>query len=339
MGGELRYHALRDEWVIVAPGRADRPHPSTPQRAERPRAGHEPDCPFCPGNESETPDPLLLIPEETEGVWRVRVVPNKYPALTRDSGPEETAPAAVGSPEFRQRPGRGRHEVIVETPEHDGRFEELGPDHLREVLGAYRARFAEAAADPHIRHVVLFRNHGPGAGASLPHPHGQLIGLPFVPLEIERIAARALDHLRGRGRSLLLDVVEAELRADVRVVDSTEGFVAFVPFAAASPYEVWVAPRFVPPPFDQVGDERLAEFGGLLQGVIRRIRTVLDDPDYNLILQTPPFGPQEPPAYPWYAEIVPRFASIAGFEIGVGLRINVASPEAAAERLREPRSP
>lgn len=329
---ELRQNALTGEWVIVAPRRADRPHPTEPLRGVRPDAKREPGCPFCPGNETETPPEILRYPEESEQAWRVRVFPNRYPALAADAGHDDES--GTVEPLMPRRPGLGRHEVVVETPIHDARIEQLADDELLEVFQAYRARLAEAAADPRIRHAVLFRNYGPGAGASLDHPHAQLVGLPFVPGRVRRAAARSAEHERAHGSSLLLDLVEAETRAGSRVLETTDRLAVFLPYAGANAFEIWIAPRGVTPRFERLGDDGLDELARTLRSVLGRLRTALNDPDYNLILQSPPFEDNGHPAFPWYIQITPRFASIAGLEIGLGIRINPSAPEEAAEELR-----
>lgn len=338
--------------MIVAPRRASRPQDYAQGRPERDHREFDPTCPFCPGNESETPGEVMRIPAGgTE--WRVRVVPNKYPVLVteRMSGggpsPEVRADeAAIDAGDtvasstsrtrlLRARPAVGRHEVIIETPHHSRGLDELDEGDLMDVLRAYRARVGAAARDERVKHVIVFKNQGVIGGASIAHPHAQLAGLPLVPPQVQRAVDRSLAHLRTAGGSLLREMVEEEVEAGTRLLEATDHYAAYLPFAGANAYEIWVAPRSEPERFDRLGDERLLAFGRMVKDVLGRMRAALDDPDYNLILQLPPYTREgDESGLSWYAQILPRLTPIAGFEIGAGVRINPSRPEEAAERLR-----
>ncbi len=303
-----------------------------PRGQEESRA-YDPDCPFCPGNEAQTTEELLRLPVEGAGDgpgWRVRVVGNKYPVLL------EEMPAAVGEPgAFGQvEPAVGRHEVIVETPNHDADFAGFSSDEILWVLQAVRERFGAAAADQRIEHVVVFRNQGRLAHASLPHPHSQLAGLPFVPPFVTQVLERSRTHAATCGAVLLLQMAEAEVEDGARLVEVTEGLATFVPFAAGHDHEVWIVPRQLPPRFDRVDDGELRGLGDALRLATRVLAVALGDPDYNLILHTAPLGGATEEVLPWYLQIIPRSAISAGFEMGIGVRILTTAPEAAAERLR-----
>jgi UDPglucose--hexose-1-phosphate uridylyltransferase len=288
----------------------------------------DPTCPFCPGNERETPGELCRWP--AGGDWEVRVVPNKYPAVARQaSGPPAAAPPlqAVES-------AVGRHEVIIEARAHDRRYTELGDGEVLEVMKAYRARFAAAAADEQVAHVIIFRNQGAMANASIEHLHSQLAGLGFVPPALARKLERSQRHLDSTGRTLLLDVLEGELTAGARIVEATDDLVTFVPFAPTFEFEIWVAPRQVPPRFDRLDEARLARLGIAVRRAASAMELALDCPDYNAILQAPPLSEGADAALPWYFQIIPRRYLTAGFELGIGVHILLTTPEEAAARLR-----
>ena len=329
---EIRVNALTGDRVIVAPLRERRPG-----ALRRPGTLAPPSellCPFCPGNEDETTAELFRIPGgEAPGDWRVRVFANKYPVLVTA---ERRGADAAYDPLYEKQPAVGRHEVIVETPAHDRHFTEFGDRELLDVLRTYRSRFAVAAADARVGHVVIFRNQGELANASISHPHSQLAGLRFVPAAATRVLERSEKYLDSNGRNLLIDIAAGEIIAKPsRLVATQERFVSFVPFAPAHEFEVWVAPRFLPPRFDLVDDATLQDLGIALRSALRALRGGLDDPDYNYIFHVPPLVEHAESVVPWYIQIIPRLTPVAGFELGVGVQIVVNTPETAAQRLRE----
>lgn len=285
-------------------------------------------CPFCPGNEDETPPEIVRVPAGDEP-WRLRVIPNKYPAV---AGPVK--PGATPRSKGLGALATGAHEVIIETPNHAARFHRLDDRTVVEVWRAYRSRFAAVAENPLVRHIILFRNQGPLANATLDHPHAQLVGLPFAPPQAQVALQRSLRHKAEAGRPLLLVQVELELNERSRIVEEGRDLLAYVPYAPSFDYEMWVVPKAMPPRFDRVGDGMLEEIARLVNRCLRALAGALGEPDYNLILQTPPLFPGAEETLPWYARIIPRTSGTAGFEIGAGIRILTVSPEAAAQRLR-----
>jgi UDPglucose--hexose-1-phosphate uridylyltransferase len=330
---EIRINALTGVRVIVAPHRAGRPN--LPDHSGKPEElpNYDPGCPFCPENEKRAATEVYRDPPGQDPLsagWRVRVVKNKYPALVEDGkmgglerGRYRYAEAALG-----------RHEVIIEHAHHDKPFTEYEDDELLRVMQAYRDRFAAAAADDRIRHVVIFRNQGRMANATIMHPHSQLAALSFVPPHVKHVLERSLEHRGAGGHALLFDIVQEEVENRDRLVAASKRFASFVPFAPTHDFEIWVAPRFVPQRFDRADDETLAEFGEALRQALTALDRSLGGPDYNFVLHTPPLLGTES-AMPWYVQIIPRLTLAAGFELGVGVQIIVTPPEDAAARLRE----
>ncbi len=233
----------------------------------------------------------------------MRVVENKYPALVGDF----VGDGGLGAGELMQgMPALGRHEVIVEGRLHSRGVLEQSDFEMLEVMQAYRERFLAAAADPLVKHVVIFRNHGAMANASIAHPHAQLAGLDFVPPVVDRKLERSREHVRGGGRALLLDLVGAEVADGSRLIGLTDRFATFVPFAPTYEYEMWVAPRIELPGFDGVEDDALLEFGAALRRGLAAMEEALDGPDYNYILHTPPTRGAGDGVLPWYCQIIPR---------------------------------
>lgn len=274
---------------------------------------------------------MYRIPEGSSADgWRVRVVGNKYPAFV-----DKLVGVPGAAPDLqRVEAATGVHEVIIEGRDHNRGYAGLNDDEILDVMRAYRKRFAAAAGDDRIEHVVIFRNQGAMANASVEHPHSQLAGLAFVPPVLANRLERSREYAAKQGGTLLSALVEGELAQGSRVVETTDRFATFVPFAPTYDYEIWVSPRFLPPRFDAVDDGTLAEVGVALRRAVSAMERALGGPDYNCILQSPPLLDGAEAVLPWYFQIIPRRYLAAGFEMGVGVHILVATPEEAAGRLR-----
>ncbi len=328
---EYRQDCSTGEWVIVAPGRAARPHQTDEASHGHAEAPDEfdPACPFCPGNE----DQLLGILDEVSGdelaTWRVRVVPNKYPALEAGRG----APVALDEAGLALE-GFGRHEVIVETPRHDEALEDLPKAHFAAVVETYWRRFRETIAVPGIRGAVIFRNHGPHGGATLAHPHSQLVAsaLPLPGLTGAANWGRSVHAVRGTCATC--GEIHRELRDGSRVVEENERFVVLVPFAPKSPCQQWILPRRHQASFAEAGEAARAELAEVLQRALRRQRSALGNPGYNYAILSGAGTGEEAEFMHWGLRIVPSLTSPGGFELGGGLAINPSSPEEDAALLR-----
>ena len=324
---ELRLDPTLRNWVIVAPERSKRPdafrghHPQRAQLAEP--------CVFCAGREADTPPELFRLRDRTGG-WRVRVIPNKFPALSADGRRDQRA-NGLG---FTSMPGTGRHEVVVESPQHDWDLSTAEVNEVRDLLSAYRSRH-RVLRDSGTAAVIIFRNHGPGSGTSLPHPHSQIVAAPVVPLMVRHRLDVALQHYDVTGHCLYIEILERELADGRRIVVQNEGFVAFQPFAAAAPFETWIMPRVHRASFADVTDEELAHLASALRDVLSGLRDLLDDPDYNYVIHSAPPGDDDKPYFLWHVQIAPRLTTPAGFELGSGISVNPSSPEMTAPALRE----
>lgn len=323
----LRRDPTTGEWVVLAPGRAARPHAAT--AADRPfRPPHEPGCPFCPGNEDRTPPEICRSPEGHN--WEQRVFPNLFPALERGASTDRTGPEA-----FREMPGVGAHEVVVETPLHDERMDEMDPGRIESILRIWRRRHTELRADPDVAEVAVFRNFGPRAGTSIIHAHSQILATPVSPPEARRRYAVATAYFDDTGRCVYEDLRDAELEAAERVVAAGEAFVAYAPFASRHPYETWIVPRERQTSFGAVADRDVPELARTLSGVLRALREAAADPDYNLVLRSAPAHEETKPFFLWHLQVLPRTTTPAGFELGSGMAINPLPPEQAAAAMRE----
>jgi len=324
----LRQDPTTRQWAILATRRGDRPHrdvvvprPVLPE--------FDPGCPFCPGNEDQTPPEIMRVPPG-DG-WGVRVVPNMYAALSGDG----TA-VRSGEPMFREMPGIGSHEVVVETPRHDGRPDEMSVDDVARVVWVWRERYRALIERPDIRAVVVFKNFGALAGTSLTHPHSQIVATPvFLPRLLRRLDV-ATRHYDEYGECVYDQLIEAETKAEVRIVDEQGGFVAFEPWAAQTPFETWIAPTVHQGSFGDLDDEGIRGLAAVLIRTLTALRTACGDPDYNVVMYSAPTdGGHANTVFHWHLKLIPRLSTQAGFEIGSGMAINTVAPEEAAQALRD----
>ena len=323
----LRQDPTTKEWVILAPQRALRPG-AAERLAREPLGPRDPACPFCRGNEHLTPPEILRIPDSD--TWDIRVVPNLYPALEGQGPPERS-----GEPGTREMQGVGHHEVVVESPRHDGRMDEMPVEAIAPVITTWRERYRALKADPAIREVIVFKNFGPGAGTSLLHPHSQILATPVFPPESLRRYEVATRYYDDTGRCVYADLLDREQRAGTRVVAESEEFVAVAPFAARMPFETWIAPTAHESGFERLDDGRVPGLASMLRGVLGALRRAAGDPDFNLVLYSAPAHEEAKPFFQWHFRLLPRVSTAAGFELATGMAINSLPPEEGASRLRE----
>ena len=312
----LRLNPLTGRWITVVAGRAERPSDFAPRVAQVEADPSRP-CPFCPGAEDATPPALETYNGEGDG-WLVRVVPNKYPAF---SGNEPLTVTNEG-PVFISAPASGIHEVLVLSPEHSISFADLDDRAAALVMSAIRDRMEEPASHPVVRYTQAIVNHGREAGASLAHPHAQLLGMPFVP---GAILEEEAGFGRFEGNCLLCATAEAELGDDTRVVLDAERVVVVCPYWSGTPYEMLVIPK-------QHGAHLTATPAADVTATGLLLRQQLGDISYNLVFHTAPFRHDR--QFHWHVHIWPKLVSVAGFERGTGVMINITPPEFAASQLR-----
>ena len=319
---QMRLNPLNGRWVTIVAERAERPSDVAPRdRGVEDDPGRP--FPFCPGHEESTPAALETI--EADGSWSMRVIPNRYPAFDGDG------PFAVHNlgPVHVMAEASGIHEVFVYTPEHESGLHQLDDEHAVQLMRVLRDRFAKHASTPQIRYTQAIVNHGREAGASIAHPHGQILGLPFVPGEIldeERAFARFA------GGCVLCTTVEAELAADQRVLFATDDVAVVCPYWSGAPYELLIVPRDHEPHLQDASDTSLAAVGVALRDALGHLNAALGDVAYNLGFHTAPH--QHTGQYHWHAHVWPNLVTQAGFERGTGVMINIVPPEQACDALR-----
>ncbi|MCL4800835.1 MAG: hypothetical protein KJ025_14675 [Burkholderiales bacterium] len=321
---ELRQDPVTRDWVIVNPERASRPHDGAGAASGA--------CPFCLGNEAQTPEAVETI-AGADGRWLVRAVPNRFPVLRMDV--RETAGAPPPEAFWRRLPGYGHHEVIIETPDHHAQPGRMPVAQARRVLEMYvrRAR-ALAGRDGALRQIVLFRNHGARAGTSLAHPHSQIVATPAVAPETRRRVMDEIAWYDENGGCALCRTLERERAAAARIVLETARFATIAPYASLAPYHLQIVPLRHAPAFLEIGAAELDDLAGHLTRVLGALFDRLGDPHYNLVVQTPPLDLVHRSASHWFVEILPRLSTPAGFELGSRIVVNVQPPERAAAELR-----
>ncbi len=329
---ELRRDPVSGRWVIIATDRARRPaqlsHVPAPPR---------PDglCPFCPGNEGRTPHEVYAAgrppgaPADGPG-WTVRVVPNRFPALKIEGDLDRQAEGI-----YDRMNGIGAHEVVIETPDHTRPMEALSQGEITEVLLAFKARIQDLRNDQRVRYVLLFKNHGAQAGATLEHAHSQLIALPVVPRQVLNELEGARRHYEAKERCIYCDIVGQERKDRVRLIHENDAFVVLSPWAPRGPFETWIVPRRHESAFEAEPRERLQLCGQALGTALRRISAALGNPPFNLMFHSNPLRDAPSPSYHWHIEVMPALTQVAGFEWGSGFHINPVPPEEAAEFLRK----
>jgi UDPglucose--hexose-1-phosphate uridylyltransferase len=335
---ELRKDLITERWVIIATERAKRPQEFT-------QPSSEPDslvCPFCPGNESQTP-PELWAARQSGGPnqpgWKVRVIPNKFPALRIEGGMNREAEGI-----YDRMNGIGAHEVIIDTPDHHQALEEQSVADIAVALRACKERTVDLQRDERFRYILVFKNVGRAAGASLKHSHYQLIATPVTPSRVKAKLVGARDYYQRKERSVFHDILRQEQREGSRVVFENSGFLGFCPFASRFPFELCLLPKRQSADFHGIEPEEILQLAEGLKVVLSKLSRGLKQPQYNLIIQTAPsrvghrrsgYWDTIDQDFRWHIEILPRLTQTAGFEWGTGFYINPLPPEDSAAYLRE----
>jgi len=300
-------------------------------------------CPFCQGNEHVTPPEVYALrpagsPPNGPG-WDLRIVTSKFRALSMEG---ELNRQAEGI--FDKMNGFGVHEVVIETPQHDLGMADYSLEHLEEIIRAFLSRLIDLKKDPRLCYVMISKNHGQAAGATLAHSHSQLIAAPIIPPVVSTELNSARQYYHEKGRCLLCHVIEQELEADERIVSQNDDFVTLAPFASQVPFELLIVPKKHQHAFAGITESQVASLAWALKDALTRLKLTLKDPAYNLAFHIAPNTKTKPPSghwttlemdFHWHLEIIPRLIQIHGFERGMGFYVNFTPPEEAATYLRE----
>ncbi len=329
---ELRRDPIVGRWVIV-----DTDHPSAPKDYE-----YEPrvikggsSCPFCYGNEGLTPPEIESMREHGTGAntsgWSVRVVPNKFPALKIEGDLDRRG---VGIYDLSN--GIGAHEVLIETPYHHKDLHELLNEEIEVILSMYCRRSIDLIKDRRFKYILIFKNSGASAGASLEHPHTQIIALPMVPKNAVEELKGCQRYFEYRERCLFCDIIRQEKEEGERIILENEHFLAFCPFASRFPFEIWIIPKRHHCYFYETGPVEIKALAAILKDTISKVKALFKDLPYNFIIHSTPMegeiGSVE--SYHWHIEFMPKLTRVAGFEWGTGFYVVPTPPELAAQYLK-----
>ncbi|HPT69982.1 MAG TPA: galactose-1-phosphate uridylyltransferase [Syntrophomonas sp.] len=325
---ELRRDLVKNNWVSVAEHRALKPNdfPIARKALESSVTGGF--CPFCEGNEQYTPPEIAAYRENSEPNtkgWLVRAIPNKFSAFELEGELEETRLGV-----FSRYNGLGKHEVMIETPEHNIDFHQLSVERMEIILKILRNRYNDLASDKRIKYIQIYKNRGIFAGASLEHSHSQIVALPFVPAENQGV----IDYFKEKQHCLLCDIVAQEMN-DERLVAESEAFILLCPYAPRFPYETWIIPKHHSEHFGGITAAEIQDLAKMIKKFSNVMVESLADPSYNLVINTAPVNVDYQPGYHWYIELTPRLLVNAAVEIASGVYINPVAPELAAAMLRE----
>ncbi len=326
---DLRKDPVVGRWVIISTERGRRPSDFGPNRVTL-KGG---ECAFCPGNEARTPPEILAFrppgSAPNEPGWSLRVVPNKFPALRIEG---ELEPSGEGL--YDRMNGIGAHEVVIETSDHHATLASLPVSTVAEIFWVYRERLVDLKKDPRFKYVLIFKNYGEAAGASLEHPHSQLIATPIVPIMVEEELAGSARYWRLKERCVWCDIIRQERQDEKRVILEEGGFIVLAPFASRFPFETWILPALHRAAYEEITPGEVEALARTVTELFRRVAKMLQDPPFNFMLHTAPLKNPTAEHFHWHLEVIPKLTKVAGFEWGSGFFINPTSPEDAAAYLR-----
>jgi UDPglucose--hexose-1-phosphate uridylyltransferase len=331
---ELRKDPVTGRWVIISTERRKRP---SDFRLESATTGPADACPFCEGHEHMTPRELLAMGRNGGSSnapgWSLRVIPNQFPVLRVEGSLDRQAEGL-----FDKMSGIGAHEVIIESPQHEDTLATMTEERVEQVLWAFRERMHDLKQDRRFRYIIVFKNHGAAAGASLDHSCSQLIALPIVPREVRDEVDGAKAHFQAKERCVFCDILRQETADGTRVIAENGDMVAVAPYAPRFPFETWILPRRHQSLFEDAPRHEYAALARLLGDILRRMNRALKNPPFNLLIHSAPVAEPAGEYYHWHVEIIPKLTKVAGFEWATGFYLNPTSPEEAAEVLRAARA-
>ena len=329
---ELRHDPTTRQWVIIAPERAKRPKQEPKKRQVVELPSWDESCPFCPGNENQTPAEVFRLPlSGRNSTWEVRVVPNRFSALA----PEGSIIRKEDGHLFRRMDGFGIHEVIIESPSHNTPMALKAYEQVEKVLITYQERYNALKKNQQLKFITIFKNHGWASGTSLVHPHSQLVATPIMAPYYRRKFDVAHDYHADMGSCLYCDLLAEEIEKKERIVAETKEFVILHPYASRVPWETWIVPKRHYASFGMFPAEYLGELAMVLKDTLFCLHRGLDNPAYNLMVDSTTTEDEESPYYHWHIRIIPRLTTIAGFEMGSGIYISTALPEETARQTIE----
>ena len=329
---DLRRDPIVGRWVIV-----DTDHPNKPEDFEHeqhtPKGGF---CPFCYGSESMTPPEIEALRYPNTGPntpgWQVRVVSNKFPALQIEGDLERRG---VGI--YDMSNGIGAHEVLVETPYHNKDTPDLLNEEIEKIIAMTCQRAQDLIKDKRFKYIMIFKNYGSAAGASLEHPHTQIIALPMIPKNVMEEIKGAQNYFEYRERCIFCDIIRQESQEKERVVLENKYFICFCPFVSRFPFEIWIIPKRHNGYYCHMPSEEVPALAAILKDIISKLKKIFPNLSYNFIIHTSPVNGDSSgfDSYHWHLELMPKLTRVAGFEWGSGFYVVPTPPELAAQYLKE----
>ncbi len=324
---QLRQDLVSGDWIVIAPGRADRPHQFFKKRAPR-KIAPKSTCPFEDPQKTGHGDPISSY---GDAKWALQIVENKYPAFTH----KEVCSAVRKDGPYSVTDTGGHHELLI-TRDHDKNLSQLSRNQARQILEAFRDRYLMLSSDRCIAYISMFQNWGPSAGASIYHPHYQFIAAPIVPPDVMHSLIGSAQYYEDHKRCVHCVMIDWEKKHKERIIYENAGAIVFAPFVSRAAFEVRIFPKKHLPYFENTLDVDMDYVSDALQHALKKIRKNLFDPDYNFFIHTAPMKDKEThKAYHWHIEIIPKISLNAGFELGTGIEINSIDPDAAAKLLRK----
>lgn len=329
---EMRLNLITKEWVIIAAEKGKKPEDFIKASGKKRLPEYSKDCPFCPGNEAKSPNELYKVHGE-EG-WKVRVVLNKFSVLSKDGERSRRNEGLKTSLN-----GVGLHELVVDSPLHNHTIAAMPAEQMNNLIQTYKERFSEMYNDNRIEHVIIFKNSGDTAGTAIEHAISQIVGLPITPPQVRYRLDNSIRYFDETGECLICRTIKDELNDGGRIISNSEHFLSFVPYAAMSPFHIWIFPKRHSGCFADIRPEEAWDLAVTLKTIMSKLHHGLENPDYNYIIKSMKPSFTKSGFVHWYLTIVPRVSLTTGFELGSGMRINPIQPEKSAEFLRNVKVP
>jgi len=334
---ELRFDLASKDWVVIATGRARRPETFKKEKKVSQRTPKK-DCPFCKINTQKTPTLILFkgkkvfldLDGKVPGNWTAISIPNKYPAFV----PSQELEQKIEGDLYQTVKAVGYHEVVV-TKDHDKHLALMTNKEAEEVIDIYQSRALELAKKPFVNYVAIFHNHGREAGASIYHPHSQIITVPLIDPDLKKALSNSGRYFKKHGHCLYCQMIKWEKKVKERIVLENKDFIAICPFASKMAFQVIISPKKHFPYFDQITKGQKKNFAQALRMVLAKINKGLNNPSYNFYIHTAPCNGKDYSSYHWHLTILPKTSIHAGFELGAGIEISTIEPEKAAAYLRK----
>ncbi len=331
LDSELRQDIVTGDWVVIATGRAKRPEDFSKAQYSTQELDNNSDidgCFFCDTIKSGQEKDVLIY-SKNNGDWTLRVFPNKYPAFSRGK-----VPRSLEEGPYFAMTGTGYHEVIV-TKDHFKHLPDLEIIEIAEIVDAFQDRYLELMRKKSVNFITIFHNFGKEAGASIAHPHSQLIAIPVISPYIKQELDGAELYYKSLRKCVYCEMVGYESTHKKRIVSENDSFVAFCPFASRSAFEIWIMPKKHNPYFERITDEEKIKLAEVLKNALSSIKRTMNNPPYNFYIHTSPCDGKDYRRYHWHIEILPHTSTWAGFELETGIEISMIQPEEAAIALRD----